>query len=170
MNSNLAQNIKRLRKENELTQVELAEKLGISKQSIISYEKATTFPTSDILEKMMEVFNVKPNELFSYMYLSKVEPTSLDKKIKELEIYKKYVLEEFENISEREGTEYEIPVYDPDGELLGFKTEYVSSSEQAKNFLIREISLKNASEEFLKKVFFMKIDEELKHLVIENSE
>lgn len=170
MNSNLAYNIKKLRKQNNLTQVELAEKLGLSKHSIISYEKASTFPTSDILEKMMEIFNVKPNELFSYMYFSKTEPTSLDEKIKELEIYKKYVLEEFDNISKQDGTEFEVPIYDSEGEFLELRTEYVSATEQAKNFLIREISLKNASEEFLKKVFFMKIDEELKHLVIENSE
>lgn len=50
--------IKRLRSSAGLTQVELAEKLGVSRSTIGMYETGTRNPDSEMLEKIADLFNV----------------------------------------------------------------------------------------------------------------
>lgn len=50
--------IKRLRKENKLTQAELAEAIGVSKSSIEKYETGRTNPSVDVQGKLAKLFNI----------------------------------------------------------------------------------------------------------------
>lgn len=54
----LAERIKLLRQERKWTQAELAEKLGIHQKQISAYERGVNLPSTDILIKLAEVFDV----------------------------------------------------------------------------------------------------------------
>ncbi len=58
-----AQNLKLIRKGRGLTQEQLAKMIGLTSQSIINYEKGTTFPTGNRLEKLLEVLEVDSEQL-----------------------------------------------------------------------------------------------------------
>ncbi|GAA0068421.1 helix-turn-helix transcriptional regulator [Clostridium perfringens] len=58
--------IKILRAENDWTQADLAEKLNISRQAIISIEKYKYTPSLELAFKIAKVFNVSINEVFQY--------------------------------------------------------------------------------------------------------
>ena len=47
MNSNFANNLKKLRKDNNLSQEELALELGVSRQSVSKWESGQTYPEMD---------------------------------------------------------------------------------------------------------------------------
>lgn len=55
--------IKELRKQHNLTQKELAERLGVSKSVVSSYETGTHFPPYDILLKAARLFHVSTDYL-----------------------------------------------------------------------------------------------------------
>ena len=59
----LGKNIKYFRKERELTQEELAEKVGVSLEFIGRIEIATSKPSLDTLFKIAKALNVEPYEL-----------------------------------------------------------------------------------------------------------
>ncbi|WP_125152463.1 helix-turn-helix transcriptional regulator [Clostridium rectalis] len=58
--------IKVLRAEHNWTQANLAEKVGISRQAIISIEKYKYTPSLELAFKISQVFNVSINEVFKY--------------------------------------------------------------------------------------------------------
>lgn len=58
--------LKALRKEADLTQQEVADKLYISRSLYAKYESGIAVPSKDILEKISLLFNVGVNELVSY--------------------------------------------------------------------------------------------------------
>ncbi|HHJ9199198.1 TPA: helix-turn-helix domain-containing protein, partial [Streptococcus pyogenes] len=53
-----------LRKKNRLSQKELADELGLNKQSISEIENGRRFPTFTNLEKIAKFFNATPTQLF----------------------------------------------------------------------------------------------------------
>lgn len=57
-------NVKHYRKELGLSQEQLAEKLDISTNHLSVIETGTKFVTYKLLEKIIEVFDVKPSSLF----------------------------------------------------------------------------------------------------------
>jgi transcriptional regulator with XRE-family HTH domain len=61
----LGQKLKKLRKDRDLGQVELAKKLGASVVSISNYETDKTIPSSDTLIKIAKVFNITVDYLIS---------------------------------------------------------------------------------------------------------
>lgn len=65
------ESLKQLRTQKNLTQDELAEKLGVSGQTIYKYENGITFPPPEKIEKILQFFNVDPNNLFGYNSHSK---------------------------------------------------------------------------------------------------
>ena len=61
----LGKRIKELRIENNLTQEELAEQLGVSFQAVSRWENGNYLPPADILLVMSQIFDVSVNEILS---------------------------------------------------------------------------------------------------------
>jgi transcriptional regulator with XRE-family HTH domain len=55
---NVAEKIKRLRKENDMCQAQLAEKIGADARRISLYENGKTLPGTDVLTRIAQAFNV----------------------------------------------------------------------------------------------------------------
>ena len=60
----LSENIKKYRKENKMSQDELADKLNVSRQSVSLWENGQTQPTIDNIIALANIFNVTANDLF----------------------------------------------------------------------------------------------------------
>ena len=58
--------IKVLRAERDWTQADLARKVGISRQAVISIEKYKYTPSLELAFKIAEAFNVSINKVFEY--------------------------------------------------------------------------------------------------------
>lgn len=58
-----ANQIKYLRQTRELNQVQLAEKLGVAKQSVSNWENDNIMPSIDMLEKIADFFSVSTDYL-----------------------------------------------------------------------------------------------------------
>lgn len=57
--------IRQLRESNQLTQAELAEKLGVSDKTISKWETAKGYPDISLLEPLAQIFKISLAELFS---------------------------------------------------------------------------------------------------------
>ena len=62
---NLANNLKRIRKENNLSQEQLAEKLGVSRQSVSKWESNQAYPEMDKVLTICQMFNLNMDELMN---------------------------------------------------------------------------------------------------------
>lgn len=60
----LGDNVQKLRKKNNLTQTDLAEKVGISQKHLSDIETGTKFPSAGIIEKLAQELNVQVYQLF----------------------------------------------------------------------------------------------------------
>ena len=72
-----AGNLKLIRKGRGLTQTQLAEKLGVTKQSIINYEKGANFPTGKRLNDLIKILDVSPEQLLTREFLQLEEEKEL---------------------------------------------------------------------------------------------
>ena len=59
----LSDNIRSYRKKNNLSQDELAEKIGVSRQSVSFWETGQTQPTIDNIIALSRIFNISSDEL-----------------------------------------------------------------------------------------------------------
>ena len=81
---NIGQKIKELRQENNLTQEELAEELGVSFQAISRWENSTTYPDITMLPIIASMFNVTIDYLLDMdSYKTKEE---IDKTLEQVDI------------------------------------------------------------------------------------
>ena len=65
--TSIRNSIRRLRFEaNEMTQAELAEKVGVTRQTLNAIEAAKYSPTLELAFKIAKVFNVSLDEVFKY--------------------------------------------------------------------------------------------------------
>ncbi|MCU0481554.1 MAG: helix-turn-helix transcriptional regulator [Anaerolineae bacterium] len=63
----ISNNIRKLRfNQGEMTQQELADKVGVSRQTIVAIEKGNYSPSLELAFKIAHVFNVPLEEVFSY--------------------------------------------------------------------------------------------------------
>ena len=62
---NLADNLKRIRKDNNLSQEQLAEKLGVSRQAVSKWESGQSYPEMDKVIQICQLFNLNINELIN---------------------------------------------------------------------------------------------------------
>ncbi|WP_315306417.1 helix-turn-helix transcriptional regulator [Enterococcus devriesei] len=67
MIENFGGNVARLRKEHGLSQEEMAEKVGVNKQTISNIERGVRYPTFETLEKIAKVLKAGPIQLFGTM-------------------------------------------------------------------------------------------------------
>ena len=65
MKLNLAENLKKIRKENNLSQEQLAEKLGVSRQSVSKWEAGQAYPEMDKVLQICKLFDLNMDELFN---------------------------------------------------------------------------------------------------------
>lgn len=63
MNNNLANNLKKIRKDHNISQEQLAEELKVSRQAISKWESGNTYPEMDKLLQICERFNLNINDL-----------------------------------------------------------------------------------------------------------
>jgi len=60
-------NIRKLRfNHNEMTQQELAEKVGVTRQTIVAIENAKYFPSLELAFRIARAFNLPLEEVFSF--------------------------------------------------------------------------------------------------------
>ncbi len=63
----ISNNIRRLRFEaNEMTQAQLAEAVGVTRQTVVAIEKAKYSPSLEVAFRIAAVFRVPLEEVFSY--------------------------------------------------------------------------------------------------------
>ena len=62
----IAEKIKSLRKDNSMTQEDLAEKLNVSRQTISKWETSVTIPDADNILAISKLFNITTDELLDY--------------------------------------------------------------------------------------------------------
>lgn len=84
----LGKRICEIRKQMNISQEELAEKLDISQRSLSKIETGQNFVKSNTLEKLLSAFNISCTELFDFEHLNTSE-NLLDEIYKHLEIIKK---------------------------------------------------------------------------------
>jgi len=63
MNNNFSENLKKIRKDNNLSQEQLAEELGVSRQAISKWEGAIAYPEMDKIIALCELFNLNIDDL-----------------------------------------------------------------------------------------------------------
>lgn len=98
-----SERLKKLRKQAHLTQVDVAEKLGISQPAYASWERGTKKPTQDNLVKIAQILNTsvdylvgnsdgkKEDELDNVEFLFRMNSKGLTEK--EKEIFKRELIE-----------------------------------------------------------------------------
>jgi len=65
--NSIENNIRRLRFDhNEMTQQQLADAVGVTRQTIMAIEKSRYSPTLELAFKIAHTFNVPLNEVFTY--------------------------------------------------------------------------------------------------------
>ena len=66
----LGKRIKEIRKAKGFTQEQVAEIIGMEPASLSNIENGRYYPTSDNLEKIIKVLEVKPSDLYSFEHLA----------------------------------------------------------------------------------------------------
>ncbi|MDD2409486.1 MAG: helix-turn-helix transcriptional regulator [Bacilli bacterium] len=62
---NLSSNLKKIRKENNLSQEDLAEKIGVSRQSVSKWESGQAYPEMDKMVQLCNLFNLNIDDLLN---------------------------------------------------------------------------------------------------------
>lgn len=62
---NLSENLKKIRKDNNLSQEQLAEQLGVSRQSVSKWESGQAYPEMDKMLQLCQLFNLNIDELLN---------------------------------------------------------------------------------------------------------
>ena len=62
----IADKIKKLRKDNNMTQEDLADKLNVSRQTISKWETNVGVPDIDNIKAICDLFNISTDELLDY--------------------------------------------------------------------------------------------------------
>ena len=62
----LGKRLKTIREANKLTQEELSEKIGLSKNAISLVERGLNFTSPNLLEKLCQFYNVQPDYFFKF--------------------------------------------------------------------------------------------------------
>lgn len=61
----LSENLKKIRKENNLSQEDLAEKIGVSRQSVSKWESGSAYPEMDKMVQICNIFNLNIDDLLN---------------------------------------------------------------------------------------------------------
>ena len=88
MNNKTGQLIEKYRKEKNLTQVELADRLGVSKSAISKWENGNNLPDITLLEPLSEILGIDKLLLFTSEYEAKEESNEKTKQVKKKDLFK----------------------------------------------------------------------------------
>lgn len=80
MNTNIGENIKKLRTAKNMTQTELAERINITKATVSSYENNTRMPSYDVLLKIASIFHVTTDNLLGFSNKYVVDVSNLNQR------------------------------------------------------------------------------------------
>ena len=69
----LGKRIQELRKSKSLTQENLSEMVGIETSSLSNIERGKFYPTAENLNRIIQVLDVEPAELFNFQHLNSTE-------------------------------------------------------------------------------------------------
>lgn len=72
--------IKELRVEKHMTQTEFAERLGVTKSAVSSYENGSRLPSYDVLIKISRIFRVSLDYLLGHSAVTSIDTTGLTQK------------------------------------------------------------------------------------------
>ncbi len=78
--TSIGKTISRLRKEKDLTQVELADQLGISYQAVSNWERGDSMPDISKLSELAEIFDISIDELLGHSKQTEVIKEIIDEK------------------------------------------------------------------------------------------
>ncbi|MCR4614945.1 MAG: helix-turn-helix domain-containing protein [Clostridiales bacterium] len=99
---NLANNLRKIRKENGLSQEQLAEKLGVSRQSVSKWESEQAYPEMEKMIQICDIFDITMDELLnqnvSQVKESKEEKANLAKYIESFLAYVTKTIDMFGNM------------------------------------------------------------------------
>lgn len=104
INEILADNISKYRKKSGLSQVELAEKLGLTYQAISKWETAKCAPDISLLPMMAELFECSIDDLFSFIPKVKRERHNVLPGDSVPEGMKKYIGDQIKNQIDHNGS------------------------------------------------------------------
>ena len=62
----IGEKISELRRKAELTQRDLALKIGVTRSAVGNYEQGVSFPREDVLYRLFDALGCTPNELFGF--------------------------------------------------------------------------------------------------------
>lgn len=78
MNIEIANRLVQLRKQHNLSQEELADKLGISRQAVSKWERAESSPDTDNLISIAKLYNISLDELLKSEDAPEIPPRRAD--------------------------------------------------------------------------------------------
>ena len=61
--ADISNNVRRLRRQRDMSQAQLADRLGVTRQTVSGWERGLTYPDLPMLEKLAEVFDTDLNGL-----------------------------------------------------------------------------------------------------------
>lgn len=79
-NNFVGRNIRKLRKENRITQQTLAQRIGITKATVSAYENCTRLPSYEVLIKLAQYFHVSTDYLLGLSEGYLIDVTCLNEK------------------------------------------------------------------------------------------
>jgi len=99
-----AKNIRKIRKNNHLTQKELAEKLGVGISTVSDWEKAKKMPRAGVIEKISNEFKITKSSLFEDLEKNEIENTLVQPQV--LSDREQELLDLFRSLSDKD--QYEL--------------------------------------------------------------
>ncbi len=103
---NLSENLKKIRKENSLSQEQLAEKLNVSRQSVSKWESAQAYPEMDKVLQICQLFNVSVDDLLTQdlkeLNNNKIAKSNINRFIDDFLNYLTKIIDMFSNLKFKE--------------------------------------------------------------------
>jgi transcriptional regulator with XRE-family HTH domain len=93
--------LKALRKDKNMTQVELARRLGLTKGSISGYEKASKLPSVEVLVQLCQIFEVSSDYLLGLTETFTVEMGGLTDEQTQSFLHLISIVEKYNEIKEK---------------------------------------------------------------------
>ena len=103
---NLSENLKKIRKENNLSQEQLAEKLNVSRQSVSKWESGQAYPEMDKVLQICQLFSVSVDDLLNQdikeLNNNKIAKSNINKFIDDFLNYLTKTIDLFSNLKFKE--------------------------------------------------------------------